>query len=166
MTLKAIVEIDNPHVTPANRLKALDPINPDFSKVRTLAMVNLVERLGGFAYSRNRKPHQELAAAWFKAHYEAKYGSGMSAIDLTQTPVQSGHRFDKAFAELKRLAKQQDIADAIEFLGKEAADLLIQHLIFCMSVRQIAEGARARSKAGGQIFKALDRLAHKLGYAA
>lgn len=165
--MDAIQEIDNPHVTRAQRLEKLDALNPDFSKVRSLAMVNVVERFGGLAYAKNPKPHQLAAAQWFKSHYEQRYGSGLGAVDPSLMPVETSLKYDKALAELKRMARQQRIEEAITFLGKEAADLLIAHLVLCVSVRDMAgAGGSKHVKFYRRIFDALDRLAHHLGYVA
>lgn len=127
----------------------------------------LLDRLGAFAACKTRKPHQELAAAWFKSSYENKYGRDMTAVDPSVTPVQSSGRYEKAAQEFIRIARGFAIDEAITFLGKESADLLIAHLVNCISVREMSgAGGSKHVKFYKRIFEALDRLAHHLGYAA
>jgi len=124
---------------------------------------NAMTRIGALCHVRNRQPHHERAAEWFKAAYEALYGSGMPAVDAGR--VQVDHSISAGDGGMaRRIDAAFYLREVMAELGKRKADIVISVVVLGVPVRELADHWRERRVMGGDLLASLDEVARLRGW--
>lgn len=144
--------VDNPSLTDGLAYSETAPRH-----LKQKVTENAITRIGALCYVRRREPHHEKAAEKFKSDYEAIYGSGGGAVDPSREPVDTSIiAHDSGMAS--RIDRNRSVRAAIEFLGKDKADIIIACVVLSVAPGE-GYGWRVRDKRIDLLLSALDELA-------